>query len=136
FNWAISRGVYGIDQSPCDRMRPRDVIGRKALRSRVLSDAEIAALWGASGKLGYPYGPLFRLLLVTGQRKSEVSEARWSEFDLDKRLWTIPADRMKADAAHEVALSAEAIAILKDLPTFRNSNYLFSTTFGAKPVNS
>jgi integrase len=128
--------VYGLDRSPCDRLKPKNVIGKKLARQRILNEDEIRALWAATETLGYPYGPLYRVLLVTGQRKSEVSEARWNEFDLDKRLWTIPADRMKSDAAHEVPLSAEAITILKDLPTFRNPNYLFSTTFGAKPVNS
>jgi hypothetical protein len=42
---------------------------------------------------------------------------------------------MKADAAHVVPLSVEAIRILESLPTFRNPHFLFSTTFGAKPVN-
>ena len=37
--------------------------------------------------MSYPYGPLFRMLALTGQRKSEVAEARWSEFDLVKKLW-------------------------------------------------
>ena len=48
----------------------------------------------------YPYGALFRMLVLTGQRKSEVAEARWSEFDLVKKQWAIPRERMKADAAH------------------------------------
>jgi integrase len=85
--------------------------------------------------MGYPYGPLLRLLLITGQRKSEVAGARWSECDLDKRLWTIPAERMKANAAHAVPLSDEAMQILDGLPAFRPLHHLFSMTFGAKPVN-
>jgi integrase len=82
FNWAIGRGVYGIERSPCDRLKPKTVIGKKLARQRVLNDDEIRALWAATETMGYPYGPLFRLLLVTGQRKSEVAEARWPEFDL------------------------------------------------------
>jgi integrase len=135
FNWAIGRGVYGIDRSPCDRLKPKTVIGKKLARQRVLNDDEIRALWAATDILGYPYGALFRLLLVTGQRKSEVAEASWSEFDLVKKLWTIPPIRMKANAAHEVPLSDEAIKILDSLPSFKKPNFLFSTTFGAKPVN-
>ena len=49
--------------------------------------------------------PLLRLLLLTGQRKSEVANTQWFEFDLDKRIWIIPAGRMKAGAAHVVPLS-------------------------------
>jgi integrase len=135
FNWAIARGVYGLERSPCDRMKPQDVIGRKALRRRVLSDAELRVFWRATEGLGYPYGPLFRLLALTGQRKSEVAEARWCEFDLERQLWVIPAERMKMEAAHVVPLTDEVVAILEQLPRFKKGDHLFSTTFGAKPVN-
>ena len=53
FNWAIDRGTYGLDSSPCDRMRPAKIIGRLASRSRILSDDELRALWRASGRIGY-----------------------------------------------------------------------------------
>jgi integrase len=135
FNWAIARGVYGLDRSPCDRLKPAAVIGAKKARTRILNDAELRALWIAAGSLGYPYGPLFRLLALTGQRKSEVAEARWSEFDLAKKLWTIPPERMKADAPHVVPLSDPAIEILKSLPRFEKADHLFSTSYGVKPVN-
>jgi integrase len=135
FNWAIARGVYGLDRSPCDRMKPTDVIGKKALRTRVLTDREMRALSHATDGMGYPYGPLFRLLMLTGQRKSEVSDARWSEFDLEQKRWIIPAARMKADAPHVVPLTTEAIAVLKSLPHFDKGEYLFSTTFGEKAVS-
>jgi integrase len=135
FNWAIARGVYGLDRSPCDRLRPAAVIGKKLARQRVLNDDEVRALWAATDDIGYPYGPLFRLLLITGQRKSEVGEATWPEFDLDKKLWTIPATRMKADAPHVVPLSPAAIAVLSELPRFKSGEFLFSTTFGKKPVS-
>jgi integrase len=135
FNWAIARGVYGLDKSPCDRMRPAAVIGKKQARQRVLKEEEMRAFWEATERVGYPYGPLFQLLLLTGQRKSEVAGARWSEFDLAKKLWLIPADRMKADAAHLVPMSDDAIELLKSLPSFEKGDYLFSTNFGNKAVN-
>ena len=135
FNWAIARGEYGIDVSPTDRMRPRQVIGKKALRVRVLTDQELFALWHGAENLSYPYGSLFQLLALTGQRKSEVAEACWSEFNLKQKIWTIPAERMKADAPHVVPLSDFAIAILQSLPTFSEGDYLFTTTFGLKAVN-
>jgi integrase len=135
FNWAIARGVYGLDRSPCDRMKPKDVIGPKAVRTRVFNDTEWRAFWRATGEIKYPYGPLFRMLALTGQRKSEVAEAQWSEFDLKRKLWTIPAERMKADAPHVVPLSDAVIAILEDLPRFNKGDHLFSTDFGHRPVN-
>jgi integrase len=135
FNWAIAQGDYGLDRSPCDRLQPKIVIGKKAVRTRVLRDDELRLLWKATDDMGYPYGPLFRLLSLTGQRKSEVAEARWSEIDLKGKLWTIPAERMKADAAHVVPLTQDAIEILAGVPRFKHGDHLFSTTFGEKPVN-
>jgi integrase len=135
FNWAIGQHAYGIETSPCDRLRPRDIIGAKKQRTRILSHEELRAAWRAGHRLGYPYGPLFRLLLLLGQRKSEVADARWSEFDVTRKIWTIPAERMKADAAHIVPLSDDALEILKALPSFNDGDYLFSMTFGKKPVN-
>ncbi len=155
FNWAIARGVYGIESSPCDRMKPRDVIGKKALRKRILDEREIFAQWRASGRMSYPFGHLFQLLILTGQRKSEVAEARWREFHpelvrllrgrgekaidwaktpQDWKIWTIPAARMKADAPHLVPLTDDALAILAQIPHVKKGDYLFSTTFGEKPV--
>jgi integrase len=140
FNWAIGRHIYGLDKSPCDRMKSKDVIGPKLSRTRVLSDAELRALWAATERMGCPYAPLYRMLALTGQRKSEVAEARWSEFDLDRKLWTIPAERMKGKnevaRPHHVPLTDEVIAILNGLPRFKSGDHLFSTSFGVKPVNN
>jgi integrase len=134
FNWAIARGIYGLESSPCDRMRPKEIIGAKKVRTRVLGNDELRALWRASEAMGYPYGSLFQMLAVTGQRKSEVAEARWSEFDLDKKLWEIPAERMKSDAGHAVPLSDEAMKVLLSLPRFTKGDFLFSASYGARPV--
>ena len=134
FSWAIDQQVYGLETSPCDRLKPKAIIGEKKARKRVLNNPELRALWRATEDLAYPYGQLIRLLALTGQRRSEVAEARWAEFDLDAKLWIIPAARMKADAAHEVPLSDDALEILKSLPRFDGGEYLFST-FGKKPVN-
>jgi integrase len=134
YNWAIGQHVYGIESSPCDRLKPREIIGEKKERTRILNDAELRAAWRAADRIGYPYGPVFKLLMLTGQRKSEVAEARWSEIDLAKQIWTIPAERMKAGAAHVVPLSDDAMAILKPLPRFDGGDYLFSVQFGKRPV--
>jgi integrase len=135
FSWAIDQHVYGLETSPCDRLKPKAIIGKKVFRTRIFNDDEWRALWRAARRLGYPYGPLFRMLMLTGQRKSEVAEARWSEFDLAKKLWTIPAERMKADAPNVVPLTDDVLAVLKSLPRFRKGDHLFSATFGDKPVN-
>jgi integrase len=104
FNWAINRGTYGLERSPCDRLKPAALIGPKQPRQRTLNDIELAALWQSSERLGYPFGPLYKLLLLTGARKSEVAGAHWQEFDLDKKVWTVPPERFKSNASHLVPL--------------------------------
>lgn len=135
FNWAIERGTYGLETSPCDRMRPSRLIGPKDPRTRILQGTELRALWEGAKRIGYPFGSLVQVLMLTGQRRSEVAEARWSEIDLDRKLWSIPAARMKADALHVVPLTPDVIAILEKLPRFNKGDYLFSTTIGARPVS-
>ncbi len=135
FGWAVNRGSYGIDASPTDRVKVVDLVSRrKQPRQRLLSDDELRALWKATGRLGYPWAPLFRLLLLTGCRKTELAGARWREVDLDKQLLTVPPARFKSNATHLVPLSADALAAVADLPRFRSGDYLFSSAFGAKPV--
>jgi integrase len=134
FNWAINRGTYGLEASPCDRVKPAALIGPKQPRQRVLNDSELVALWQGSDKLGYPFGQLCKLLLLTGARKNEVAGARWREFDLDKRVWTVPPERFKSNASHLIPLSAQAVSILESLPNFAKGDHLFTSRFGEKPV--
>jgi integrase len=126
---------FDLERSPCDRLRPRDLGFVFRPRERVLSDDEIRAAWRASGTMGFPYGSLVRMLLLTGCRRGEVSDAAWSEFDLDAKIWTIPASRFKAGSEHRVPLTDDMLALLNELPRFQSGDYLFSTTFGKKPVN-
>jgi integrase len=135
FNWAINRGAYGLETSPCDRIKPSALIGAKEPRQRVLSDSEIGAVWSATEKLGYPFGPLYQLLLLTGARKNEVAGAKWGEFDLKKKIWTVPPERFKSNASHLVPLSDQALAIIERLPRFTKGDRLFTTTYGEKPIS-
>jgi integrase len=135
FNWEIASGKYGLETSPCDRVQPTKLIGPKEPRQRVLNDREIAALWRSTEKLGYPFGPLVRLLLLTGARRNEVAGLREREIDLNKKLWSIPPERFKSKATHLVPLTAPAIDIITSLPRFRNGDHLLSTSFGEKPIS-
>ncbi|MEW6438819.1 MAG: site-specific integrase [Pseudomonadota bacterium] len=147
FNWALSTEEYGLETSPCDRISAKAVIGAKKPRQHILSDKELAEIWRATANdsgFGFPFAPFVRLLLLTGQRLREVADATWAEFDLDKALWTIPAERMKGDAAHEVPLSPAAVELLGKLPRFEPTRkskgtaealYLFSTTSGERPIS-
>ncbi len=135
FNWAIGTHEFGITASPVERLKPRDLIGKREARERTLSDDELRRVWEAAGEMGYPYGPLFRLLILTGQREREIADMRWSEVDAGKKLLTIAAARMKGGRAHEVPLSPAAAALIEGLPRFTAGDCVFTTTAGAKPVN-
>jgi len=75
--------------------------GSECHATRVLDDDELRAVWRVAGcKIGHPFGPLFQILPLTGQRLAEVAGASWDEIDLRRKLWTIPAERMKRGGAH------------------------------------
>jgi integrase len=136
FNWAIARDEWGLEHSPCERLKPTDLIGKKMVRQRILSDFELGLFWQATEVLPYPFGPLFRFLLLTGQRRTEAGEMTWAEVNLDQRLWIIPAQRMKGDAPHIVPLVDASVALLATLPRFAGGGrYVFSTTGGERPVS-
>jgi integrase len=73
------------------------------------------------------------LLILTAARSGEIRNATWSEIDLAKHLWTIPADRMKAGKEHTVPLSKAAVALLKALS--RVGDYIFPGAIEGKPLS-
>jgi integrase len=126
FNWAAERDI--ISSSPA-------ISVKKPLpepsRERYLSDDEIRLLWQALDRVAGPFGPFAKLLLLTGQRRSEVSGMTWAEIDLEKAMWTLPGTRTKNGRPHEVPLSEAAAAILESLP--RLGPYAIGTD-GSKPL--
>ena len=64
-------------------------------------------------------------LILNATRTSEALGARWDEFDLEQKMWTIPAARMKTGREHRVPLSARAIAILKEMAKIRHNEFVF-----------
>lgn len=78
--------------------------------------SSIAGRPATSGRLALEF------LILTAARSGEVRGANWAEIDLSKRVWTVPAERMKAGKAHVVPLSDEAIAALKKAQAFRSKD--------------
>src|SRR4029077_19722453 len=109
-----------------------DKVVKEIARDRVLEDDEIVAFWAACGELDWPFGPLYKLLLVTAQRRDEVAGMKWDEIDLKKRVWIIPRERAKNDRAHEVHLSDLAIEIIEGV---QQSSPLLFTTNGERHVS-
>jgi integrase len=97
-------------------------------RERVLTDEELGRVWSAALATPQPFGPLFRVLLLTLARREEVAGMRWSEVSADLSTWTIPGARMKRGAAHVVALAEPARAALAAVPRSAGRDLVFSTT--------
>lgn len=129
YNWIEERHEDDAYVSPMRKLRPPV---KETSRERWLSAEEIKNIWKACEHLGFPFGSFVRALLLTAQRRHEVSDMQWSEVDLDKAIWTIPAERTKSGREHEVPLSPQAVAFLKDLP--RLGDYVFSRD-GKKPIS-
>ncbi|MEM9910381.1 MAG: tyrosine-type recombinase/integrase [Pseudomonadota bacterium] len=108
---------------------------RETARDRVLSLGEIREIWEQTYNLNDPWGPLFRLLLLTGQRRGEILELRWSELELDKRRIVKPGSRTKNGKPHTTHLSQPAFEELEALSKEMSaSEFVFSTT-GITPVS-
>jgi integrase len=135
FNWAIAQDIYGVEHNPVTYVKAKDLIGQRRIRTRVLTDIELRTLWQVCEDVGYPYGKLYKLLMLTGVRIAEAAGAKWTEFDLDVCMWTIPAERYKSEQEHRLPLSKDAIALLKSLPRFARTDFVF-TNGGGGPVNS
>jgi integrase len=128
FAWCVERQL--IEHSPCTGLRAPPSVSS---RDRWLSDGEIRHLWASLESEGGPFEPLFKLLLLTGQRREEVTGMRWNEVDFDKSEWIIPRERSKNFAAHAVDLAPACVEILQALP--RKSNLVFTTT-GETPLSN
>jgi integrase len=123
FNWCLARDV--IQVSPCSLIEPP---APERSRDRILSDDELRLVWNAAGKDSSPFGPLVKLLMLTGQRLGEVGGMQWDELDLKNKLWTLPAERVKNGERHEVPLSDAAIKILTALPRIKTTKGFVFTT--------
>jgi integrase len=130
FAWALDQGDYGLEHSPCDRIKAQSLIGKITPRKHTLTDDEIRAFWRACVREGYPHGDAGRLLLMTACRHREVTRAPWSEFDLAKAEWIIGAERFKSDAPHVVPLAADMLNLLNGVPRFRTGDSVFSSNYG------
>ena len=122
FAFCVERDL--IPASPLSAIKPPSVV--KA-RDRVLTENEIAEFWNGCTNLGYPFGPMFQLLLLTGQRRDEVAGMRWAELDLEKQVWIIPSTRTKNKKQHLVHLSEPSLQILSAISKL-SEEFVFTQT--------
>lgn len=124
FGWCVDRDI--IEVSPCDRIKR---IRNSRSRERVLTGAEIREVWPFLGELGYPFEPMFKLLILTGQRRNEVAGMRWDELRDWKSAapwWELPGDRTKNGRPHLVPIVPAVKRIIDGCE--QSGPYVFTTT--------
>ena len=127
FRWAVGRGV--IEANPmADLPKP----GGEKPRDRVLSDTEVVEVWRATDALGYPFGPLIRLLVLTGARRDEVGSLTWSEIEFNADVIRLEGVRTKNGVPHVIPLSPTSLEVIKAIPKVEPGEgaprYVFTTT--------
>ncbi len=135
-NWAADRGH--IQANPLAGMR-RERQTRAALLAapgRMLTEEELGAVWRACADptVNRAFASVVRILILTGQRRTETSLMRWEDLDLAAGWWTIPADVAKNGRAHEVPLPGAARALISAQPRFNACPWVF-TNNGRAPVS-
>jgi integrase len=135
-NWGIKEELLTRKDNPLEGME--DNLPKKKRRERVLSPEESQLAWVASGSLGYPFGPLYRLLMLSACRESEWGKAIKEWIDLQQALSVVPADDYKSDHVHVIPLVPVAVNIVQDVYTYHATSrgpFIFSGTDGEKPVS-
>ena len=135
--WARAMFQFAMDaglrpDNPFADVRNRD---RQRRRDRVLSMEELRAVWDAAGDIGYPWGPCYRLIVLTGDRRSEWARARWDWLTNDLTRLEIPASEYKTAKPQVVPLSQQARVVVATLPRGIAGPCLFSSDGGARPVS-
>jgi len=130
FAWAVEEDI--IDANPLAGIKAP---APKVERDRALEDAEIRLFWKACDQIGWPFGPLFQLLLLLGPRRDELARSTRLQFDLPKQTWILRGRDAKNDDALITHLPRLAVEIIEKLPPIKSSEgYLFTTT-GERPIS-
>jgi len=120
FSWAGKAGLT-TDLNPALGTNRNE----ESSRNRVLTNDELRAIWNAVP--ANHYGVIIKLLLLTGQRRNEIGDLRWSEIDFDKGVVKLPAERTKNSLQHEVPMSSPVQALLKAQVRIEGRDLIFGT---------
>ena len=119
--------IYAMDEERLDSVPNfRKLTAEETPRDRVLADDEIRDVWRGCLRLGYPYGHLVRLALLTAQRRGEISGLVRDELNGDG--WKLPSERSKNRQGHLVPISDLAQSILDDCPRMNSTELVFAGT--------
>src|SRR5215470_3902825 len=118
YSWAMGQGL--VETNPVvGTNRPK----APPPRDRVLADAELAAIWREAGD--DDFARIIRLLILLGQRRTEVGGMQEQELDLERGTWILPAKRTKNGHAHTLPLPPLALDIIRSAPRIIGRDYLF-----------
>jgi integrase len=133
FNWAVDREL--LPSNPIHGLRRNDLLPQSEA-GRALNEQELIAIWSAASELKYPFGWLFQILILTGQRRAEWAEAKRSELNVDCGVLELSRERFKGRRSHIVPLAPQASTLLHRLPVWAVADYfLFSSKAGRVPVS-
>jgi integrase len=125
FNWTVPR--Y-LTHSPCQGIKmPQRYVPRR----RVLTDDELRKVWLAA--TDYPFGPIVRLLIACGQRKTETASIKWDYLNGQEETITLPDWLTKNGRQHRFPIGSLAQDIIKTIP--RKGDYLFEGRVHNQPYN-
>jgi integrase len=138
YRYAVAHELAEAD--PTYSLKPAEILKRQTVTHRAaLSEREVPEFLRVLGE--YQGDPATRaalqLLMLTAVRPGELRGAKWEEFDQDRALWRIPAERMKMKTEHTVPLSAQALAMLAALrPAPDATGLVFPSPFyPGKPIS-
>jgi integrase len=117
YTWAMASGLTEVNPT-IGTPRPKEAPPRE----RVLSDQELLAIWKATGE-ETDFNRIVRLLIATGQRRSEVGGMAWTE--VKDGTWTIPAARAKNGREHSLPLGSLALEVIHSVPQVADRDVLF-----------
>ncbi|MEM7731924.1 MAG: hypothetical protein AAF280_03975 [Pseudomonadota bacterium] len=113
YKWAVDREL--IDMNPVFAMKRPD-LGPNTEAGRALEDLELAAIWREAEEMRYPFGSLYQLLMLTGQRRPEWASAQRSEINLSGRYLEVPRVRYEGRRNHVVPMSVPVVNLINSFP--------------------
>jgi integrase len=109
FRFAVRRRF--ISRSPVEGLQ---IPSRVVARERVLTDDELVKVWKAAAEIGYPFGVIVQLLILTGQRRGEIASLRWHWIKGD--MITLPKEVVKNNRTHTFPVGRRALSLIENTP--------------------
>ena len=140
-DWATVR-KYRVGENPArwkghlDNLLPARAKVQKTQHHPALPYDEMGAFMAALRAVDGTSAKALEFTILTATRTSEAICAAWDEIDLDKRIWVIPAERMKASKEHRVPLSDAAVAVLENMKAVRQGAFVFAGAKASKPLSN